>query len=386
MGTLAGVKYEKTSYEKNNYVAVGLALIHPSDLVIASSYQGQKVISVGKHAFSGKKLFFNSVQIEPGITTIDEYAFFDCGKLKNVTLPNSLTTIGNCAFWKCTDMSPKLTLPSGVTSIGNSAFEYNHFEEVFIPKAVTTIGENAFSPSFGYHPVIYCEAETKPKGWHTNWCGSAQVRWGAKHIGDKNASTTQIEKTIKEKIEGGLPHSKGLDLIPHRNGKGFIVAGMGTCKDKIVNIPDMYLGKPVAYIAKHAFRNNHTIRGVMIPNTIRHFGDKAFMGCDALEAVSLADGCKSVGHGAFCDCTALTSITIPESVTQIGVWAFKGCQKLGYLFVPFSVGFVGSSAFEGCQSLTMDIDALSMPTGWDADWNPDNRSVNWVGKRAKRML
>ena len=386
MGTLAGVKYEKQYYENVGYVASGLALIHPSDVVIASTYKGERVIAIGKHAFSGKKRFFSSLKIESGVSIIHDYAFFDCTGLKSVSIPKSVTTIGMSAFWNCSGLET-MTIPNSVESIGSAAFEYNHFREVFIPKSVKKIGADAFSPRHGFNPVIYCEAETKPSGWDKKWCGSCQVRWGAKSVGDKTASKAPIEKSIRDKVqEGKLPDSHGLTMALNKHGLSYIVTGIGTCKDKIVVIPKEYEGKPVASIANRAFKGNKSIKGVIIPNTVNFLGEKAFYGCEGIEAVSIPESITFIGHGAFCGCKALTYAPLPETTKKIGVWAFKDCERLERVFIPATARFVGAGAFEGCRSLTIDCDNYSAPQEWDESWNADNRPINWMAKRGKQVL
>ena len=61
--------------------------------------------------------------IPNSVTTIGDYAFYDGNKLKSVTIPNSVTTIGECAFYSCTNLT-SITIPNSVTTIGEWAFAY----------------------------------------------------------------------------------------------------------------------------------------------------------------------------------------------------------------------------------------------------------------------
>ena len=61
------------------------------------------------------------VEIGSVVTSIGEYAFYNCLGLKSVTIPEGVTSIGDSAFWDCSGL-PSVTIPSSVTSIGKDAF------------------------------------------------------------------------------------------------------------------------------------------------------------------------------------------------------------------------------------------------------------------------
>ena len=70
----------------------------------------------------------------------------------------------------------KIVIPDEVTIIGKYQFAYIHnVNEIYIHENVTEIGYNAFwCPNW---PQIYCEAESKPNGWDSNWYENAYVNW-----------------------------------------------------------------------------------------------------------------------------------------------------------------------------------------------------------------
>ena len=86
-----------------------------------------------------------SVTIGNSVTSIGDYAFYYCTNLTSVTIPNSVTSIGDYAFQFCSSLT-SVTIGNSVTSIGNSAFEdCIGLTSVTIPNSVTSIGESAFS-------------------------------------------------------------------------------------------------------------------------------------------------------------------------------------------------------------------------------------------------
>ena len=75
-----------------------------------------------------------------------------------------------------------------------------------------------------------------------------------------------------------------------------------------------------------AFKNNKTIKTVVIPDTVKYIDDESFYGCTALESVMFGNGVEEIGDYAFENCTSLSKVYIPVSVKKIGAEAF------GYTF------------------------------------------------------
>ena len=142
------------------------------------------------------------------VTSMGGYAFSECS-LKSIIIPNSVTSIGNCAIGLCFDLE-RITIPDSVTSIGESAFSACfELTSITIPDSVTSIGSNAFNGCRGLTSIyipssvttltaptyldspfhycssslkIYCGASSEPSGWGTYWnyygSGYLSATWG----------------------------------------------------------------------------------------------------------------------------------------------------------------------------------------------------------------
>lgn len=130
-GNAAITRYEGNRYDGNT-----------AELVIPAELDGHPVTRIGAAAFHGH-YELTHVSLQEGINEIEAQAFTFCGCMTGVTLPDSLTVIGDYAFSHSglTDIA----IPQHVTSIGESAFGCTGLTSVTIPKSVVTVKGNPFS-------------------------------------------------------------------------------------------------------------------------------------------------------------------------------------------------------------------------------------------------
>ena len=139
--------------DSNSYVCSGIGNSNSQHIVIPDIYRSLPVTKIAQSAFDGRS-DIKSITISEGIEGIDAYAFRNCTNLTKVTLPKSLTYISSYAFSGCT----------GITS-------------VIIPKSITGLGNGAFANCTNL--TIYCEAESQPSTWNSDWnSSSCPVVWG----------------------------------------------------------------------------------------------------------------------------------------------------------------------------------------------------------------
>ena len=274
----------------------------------------QSVTTIGEGAFA----YCSGLEtIQVTINNTSYYAENNClveiasGKIilgcKNSVIPvDNVQSIGGQAFAGCTGLTT-LAIPKNISSIGEMAFaDCTGLTEMIIPSSVTTLGENVFVGCTNLK--IYCAATTQPIGWANNWNASnCEVAWGYREASQ------------------GLAYSLALD------GNSYIVSGKGSCEDTEIVIPATYQALPVTAVGANAFNGNQAITSVFLPASIVEIGANAFYDCKNLTTVEFAKDCAltTIGANAFCY-AGLTGITLPETVNSVGDFAFDGLAESAY--------------------------------------------------------
>ena len=227
------------------------------ELVIPSVIDGKKVKKIGAYSFSYRRSLKN-VTIPNTVTSIGEWAFYNSG-LTSVVIPDSVTSIDQIAFCDCFKLA-SVTLSDSVKSIGISAFcGCKSLTSVTIPKSVTSIAHLAFGNCAGMTSIEVDEANTRYSSYD------------------------------------GVLYNKD--------------------KTKLVCCPG---GK----------------ESISVPDGVTSIGDSAFFDCKSLTSLTLPDSVNSIDAWAFYKCTSLTSINIPNGVTAIGENTFNSCTSLTEITFP----------------------------------------------------
>ena len=129
------------------------------------------VTSIGDYAFIGC-YGLTSVSIPDSVTSIGHSAFYDCTALTSVSIPDSVTSIGRSAFYGCTELT-SVVIGNGVTSIEDYAFsDCTKLTSVVIGNSVTSIGDYAFSDCTELTSVIIPDSVTSIGGSAFKGCPS----------------------------------------------------------------------------------------------------------------------------------------------------------------------------------------------------------------------
>ena len=122
----------------------------------------------------------------------------------------------------------------------------------------------------------------------------------------------------------------------------------------VLVIPDYINSFPVKAIDQDAFKDQTTIRTVIIRDGIETVG--GFNGCNSLSEIKFPKQIKKIGRHAFANCS-FSSFSIPQGVKTIDWYAFENCKFLNEVKIPNSVTSIGNDAFSGCSNLT----SITMP-------------------------
>lgn len=234
-----------TFYEYGNGYKVYGGSCADENVVIPSTHKGLPVVAIDNYAFA-QNTTMKSIVIPDSVTKIGECAFWRCEKLVSISIPQNLTDIGGGAFNSCTKLTT-VNIPNGVTEIAENVFmDCESLTEIVLPEGITAIGEDAFSG---------CTALTS------------------------------------------------------------------------VNLPDS-----LTKIERNAFRECESLTLVKIGNNVKTIGESAFNDCRNLTTVILSDSVQTVKEMAFSKCVRLTNLYLGSGVTDICYMAFYSCDNLARAF------------------------------------------------------
>lgn len=242
------------------------------------------------------------------VTKIADEAFFECGKLKSLKIPNGVTTIGWLSFFSCTSLT-KIEIPDSVTSIDLNAFACTAYlnDENNWTDGLLYIGNHLISASY------YLNNECSVKD------GTITIAGGA-----FSDCTHCVEYVY-------IP-----DSVVSLGNQAFWANN---------SIKSVRLSENMTQIESLAFGDCGSLENIDIPAGVTKIGEYAFTNCSSLTSVKISGNVKQIDSKAFYGCTSLTSVVISEGVTSIGEEAFCLCNKLKAVSIPESVKSIGKYTF-----------------------------------------
>ena len=326
------------------------------------------VTTIGNAAFN-TCIYLTSINIPANVTTIGNEAFGNCTGLTSITIPASVTSIGYWAFINCIGLESisvasdntiydsrdncnaiieKATntliagckntmIPNTVTSIGDYAFySCEELKEITIPASVTRIANHAFEFCTSL-TTVFMQPTTPPTlGNHVfdNCNDLANIYVPAGTSGVYKAAWADYASKIEDYGSCGENVNWSYNTDSHK----LTIFGTGAMAD-------------YSYSNRPWYNYLNDITTVDIRAGVTTIGNEAFNSCTALTSIDIPASVTTIGNEAFYSCNALTSIDIPASVTSIGDAAFYKCTSLTSLNIPASVTSIATNAFYECTGL-----------------------------------
>ena len=312
-----------------------------------------------------------------GTNIICDCAFLGGSSLKEITLPNSLTSIGSYVFNGCSFLR-EIIIPEPVANMGANPFfrckcsikcksPHYLYENgilytaakdkviscttdnitIILPNSVKTIGDNAFSWCRSLHEIIIPDS-VKTIGDDAFFCCSSLQKItlpdSVATIGDSAFfdCSSLHEITLPDSVTTIGDDAFSWCRFLHEIIIPDTVANIGRnpflgCKCSIKCKSSYYLYENgMLYTAAKdkvisCTTDNTTI---VLPDSVTSIGDGAFHGCSSLHEIIIPDSVTSIGDSAFWHCSSLHEITLPNSVTTIGDMHFWGCFSLERIIIP----------------------------------------------------
>ena len=332
---------------------------------------------------------------------IGGYSFAYCTSLKNITIPESVTTLSNYAFYNCeavteinfnavncADFSSSnyvfayagksgsglsMTIGKNVKSIpsyilfpynfscapnlknvvfeegsvceniGNYAF-YNcaTLTDITMPEYLISIGNNSFSGCVNLTNITIPNSVINIGEYAFNGCDGL----GSVYIGEGVISMGQWAFGACDSLTNVYFNAKACQ---DGSSSAFLTSGQNAEKltikigAKVERIPSRILSGygNTSYITDIVFEEGSICKII---------GERAFYNCDGLKNIIIPESVISIGDYAFGECNGLISVTIPESVTSIGTSVFFQCYKLVHAVNPRNLNSdafpTGNTGFE----------------------------------------
>lgn len=280
-----------------------------------------------------------------GSTSSNYYTFAYCTSLERVVLGSNVTKIGKYTFYGCSSL--KEIEWGGVTALYGYAFAACGFEELTLPEQITSFNTYAFADNVNLKKVYYYSSvsqnylfanctsletvaiKTDQAFTFSSTTFSGCTSLAAFYVDENNASFTVIDNFLVR-----------TDTMEATAIPGILLT------QEVVTIPEGITTFPAV------FQNDTALKTVYLPSTITSLPSSAFSNCSSLENVIFADNCalSAISASAFNKCSSLKNIDLPDNITTISSTAFQYSGLIS-IELPIDLVTIGDRAFQSCLSL-----------------------------------
>ncbi len=366
---------EETTIETFPKAAFGYSLrlssftIPESVTSIADGNAVSTSFPMGQAAFNNTNL--SSITIPSTLTSLGNYTFTDCVNLKtvifeesdeeldlgtgvfrncvalnNVKLPSRIKTLSQYTFDGCTIMDKITFAENGLESIANTAFGRTAFTSMVLPEGLKSLGtKNTSGTGSVFYFCSRLESVTLPSTLESIshsalYTGSYATTSGTVRPALKNIYVKEGNKNFSSK-DGVLFNGDGTELLKYPVGRSSVnyEVPSGT---KLIG--QYAFGMASGYYAP--------IQSVKLPATVTKIDQNAFKYNATLVSINFSEGLTEIGTSAFESATSLQNFTLPNSLVTLGKTAFKNAESLTTISMPDRLVSILASTFESCGGLT----------------------------------
>jgi len=329
----------------------------------------ESITIIGESAFS-YCTSLEAVSIPSGVVSIGRYAFESCANLKTVTLPSEMSSIAPYAFYCCSSLE-SITIPDGITRIEEGTFSNCiNLGSIQLPEGLTEIGDKGFASCNSLSNIELPSGVTHIGNNAFELCSSMEdITIGASvtTIGDgaffycTELTAINVDENNNNYSDiSGILFNKDKTILlifpAGREGSYTVPSGVTSIGDAAFfwceKLSAIDLSANVTSIGADAFFNCTDLKSVQVGAGLASIGARAFYACKSLTEIDLSSAVESIEESTFFNCTSLENIVFPSGIKNIGSFAFCLCANLTELTIPQSTASIGDGAFGYCTGLT----------------------------------
>lgn len=301
----------------------------PDEIVIPSNYKMGKVTYIAESGFANHKI--KEITIPNSVTTIGPSAFAYAGLNSTITIPSGVRFSGGGIFYNSGFKS--IILQDDLDSIPSYCF-YNcrYLSSITIPNSVNSIDDNAFSGCKKLKNIIIPDS----------------VEWVFEKAFDNCDPELYDEKDGVLYVDSwavGVKDKTALGDVAIKDGT------VGLCSNLFYVKDDEYSQEPIAKCS---------ITSVELPSSVKYIGHYAFSNCIYLNRIQGGFGIIRFDEYSFKNCVSLTSLTLYNNVASVNTQAFYGCKKLSSLSILSGKVAIDGSAFAYCPISNISVNPNSL--------------------------
>jgi len=354
------------------------------------------VRSIGEYAFYGCSGLQNISLVY--VENIDQYAFYDCRSLSSLTIPSGILTISYGAFSGCSGLQ-SIQFHGGVTQIGSYAFSgCSSLTTVTIPDSVTFIGDSAFTDCYSLSSVSLSNSLTSLGDNAFSSCPNLTSIRIPDSLAELKDYTFSGCSSLQEVVLGaGLSYidttafntCSSLRAFTLNSGNSSFSVDRGVLyngsRTELVLMPKGFSGSYTVLsgttkIGEYSCDEVLGLTSITLPNSVTVIDRYAFSGVSSLASIQLSNNLQIIGGSSLAR-TGISEIYIPASVTKIESHAFGGCYQLSKITFSGNAPDIHYAAFS-------EVSAIVYYPGDNPSWNNDTIDLyggllEWVSTSCK---